>query len=298
MAITAVDPIVLMLEGQRAPYRGALLTLGRQQIDATKTQVARQATRVGYPLDVSALPSEVLGDEQFFSALGFDSTASLDASAYERATHVHDLNSPDIPAELQDRFDVVLDRGTSEHVFHIPNLLAACRRMVKPGGRVMHYVPSTNHVDHGMYMFSPTLFVDYYTANGFSVPRLWLVAQGWQRARPKVQVFDYQPGCLEVISHGGFDGRAYQIFCVAERPVGSTTSATPQQRRYTEAWSGSNGSAANARQMGPLRRSLKRALGVVRATVLGDTIWAAAVNPVKKRYYFRRALRPVISYQT
>lgn len=298
MAITRVDPLVLMLEGQRAPYDGSLLTLGRQQIDASRLQIERQARRLGYPLDMSALPSTELLDTNFFAALGFKSINSLDANAYESATFIHDLNDPETPAELEARFDVVLDRGTSEHVFHIPNLLGSVRRMVKPGGRIIHYVPSSNHIDHGMYMFSPTLFVDYYLANGFTVPRLWLVALSWQRARPRVDVFDYRPGCLEMISHGGLDSRAYQIFCVAQRPLHQSRNVVPQQRRYTEAWSTATDPAGSVRSDPPVRRLLRHALHTVRRSVIGDSLWAGAVNPIKKRIYFRRALPRIIGYQS
>lgn len=298
MAITPVDPLVLMLEGRRKAYRGALLTLGRQQVDATRTQVERQAAHLSYALDRAALPdAQQLMDSSFFGALGFAEVSSLDASAYERATFIHDLNDARIPAELEARFDVVLDRGTSEHVFHIPNLLTGLRRMVKPGGRIIHYVASSNHIDHGLYMFSPTLFVDYYLANGFSLPCVWLVAAHWQRARPRVEVFEYQPGCLEKISHGGLDGRGYQVFCVAERPLQDGPEVIPQQSRYTAAWPTPAEPSAAPRERA-VRRVLRGALHAVRRSVIGDTLWAGAVNPIKKRVYFRRALPRVIDYQS
>jgi hypothetical protein len=40
-------------------------------------------------------------------------------------------------------------------------------RLAKIGGRVIHHVPINNWVDHGFYQFSPTLFFDFYQANGF-----------------------------------------------------------------------------------------------------------------------------------
>src|SRR2546423_9661754 len=43
----------------------------------------------------------------FGSALGAKNVSSMDASAYEQANIIHDLNQP-VPKELEERFDVVI----------------------------------------------------------------------------------------------------------------------------------------------------------------------------------------------
>ena len=63
----------------------------------------------------------------------------------------------------------LLDSGTLEHVFHLPNALKSVVELAKVGGRVMLLSPSSNHFDHGFYMFSPTLFYDYFSANGLRI---------------------------------------------------------------------------------------------------------------------------------
>jgi hypothetical protein len=60
--------------------------------------------------------------EEFFRLLGAQSVESIDASEYEGATHVHDMNLP-VPRELLGRFSVVHDGGTLEHVFNVPQAL-------------------------------------------------------------------------------------------------------------------------------------------------------------------------------
>jgi hypothetical protein len=302
VAINAGDPLVLMLEGKRQPYRGELLTLGRQSIVATREQVERQAAALAFPVDRRRLGTgtEALSDDAFFTALGFDSVSSLDANAYENATFIHDLNSADIPVALENRFDVVFDRGTSEHVFHLPNLLASLGRLVKPGGRIIHHSPSSNHIDHGFYMFSPTLFMDYYRANGFEIPTFWLVAQPWMRSRPRVDVFEYRPGCLERIAHGGLDSRLYQIFCVAVRgdgPVGPVNAVVPEQRRYTAAWSASDSSPRPPPAEAAWHRLLRPIVRGVRRSVIGDEVWSGVVNPLKRRWYLRKSLRRVYQHR-
>src|SRR5438552_3492021 len=57
--------------------------------------------------------------EPFFKMLGAEKVDSLDASGFEGATLVHDLNMP-VPQSLKGRFDVVCDGGTIEHVLNFP----------------------------------------------------------------------------------------------------------------------------------------------------------------------------------
>jgi SAM-dependent methyltransferase len=79
---------------------------------------------------------------------------------------VLDLNRP-LPAALCDRFDLVYDGGTMEHCFSVADVLGNVVRLAKTGGRIIHHLPLNNWVDHGFYQFSPTLFFDFYEANGF-----------------------------------------------------------------------------------------------------------------------------------
>src|ERR1700730_2098842 len=44
---------------------------------------------------------------------------TLDYSAYEGASIVHDLNAP-IPQSLKGRFDAVIEAGALEHIFNFP----------------------------------------------------------------------------------------------------------------------------------------------------------------------------------
>ena len=110
-----------------------------------------------------------LDDRSFFRLLGCARVESSDVSDWEGADHILDLNLP-VPAELRGRFDTVFEAGTLQHVFDLPQVFANLHALVREGGRVIHgMAPSTNHVDHGFYMFSPTLFHDFYTANGWRI---------------------------------------------------------------------------------------------------------------------------------
>ena len=64
----------------------------------------------------------------------------MDNSDFEDADFIHDLNSVPAPKPLRDRFDVIFNYGTIEHVFHVPNALQNIHDMLKVGGRVIHDV--------------------------------------------------------------------------------------------------------------------------------------------------------------
>jgi hypothetical protein len=100
---------------------------------------------------------------------------SMDVSSYEDATVVHDLNTP-IAADLEQRFDAVIDSGTLEHIFNVPVALASLMRMTKVGGRVVSANPANNLCGHGFFQFSPKLMFRVFSeAHGFAVERIALM---------------------------------------------------------------------------------------------------------------------------
>ncbi|MBR1301742.1 methyltransferase domain-containing protein [Bradyrhizobium sp. AUGA SZCCT0042] len=74
----------------------------------------------------------------YFERCGLTDLFSIDVSKYEGADFEFDLNSDDLPSELRGKFGVVLNGGTLEHVFHVPNALTNISRMLMPGGLAVH----------------------------------------------------------------------------------------------------------------------------------------------------------------
>ena len=73
---------------------------------------------------------------------------SMDASDYEGANIVHDLNLP-IPPALRERYDLVWDGGTLEHIFNFPVAIFNAMHMVKVGGHLLLETPTNNQCGHG-----------------------------------------------------------------------------------------------------------------------------------------------------
>lgn len=241
----AKSALKLLLE--EAKTRGfkdkSILQLGRQHTFLTLEQVQKLAKRANfslYPTEIrlsfneSLKEAQCVDDVTLFALLGFSKIHSLDASVYENSTLIHDLNTP-IPLSLHGQYDVIFDGGTLEHVFDVPEVFRNIHKLLKPGGIVIHVSPSHNHVDHGFYMFSPTLFYDYYSTNAYDI----LTSYVFEYASPdnaSWDIFKYQPGCLDSLSFGGFGKKMLGIWFVAQKNSHSTEGIIPQQGAYLKTW--------------------------------------------------------------
>jgi hypothetical protein len=234
---------LLMQEGLKQPFKGKITTLGRQDIWVTHQELEKLSQKLGYPLrsvnqiELSEKPEMraegFISDRTLFALLGFDQLQSLDASPYENADILFDLNQNELPAALKESSDVVLDPGTIEHVFHVANSLKNIFHLLKSGGRVIHISPSSNHLDHGFYMFSPTLFSDYYAANRFDLSSLKMIQYKPQPVFPW-KIAAYSPAAFNDFSFGGLDHSMYAVYCVASKTPQSSFDQIPQQYHFAQ----------------------------------------------------------------
>ncbi|MFD3162304.1 hypothetical protein [Herpetosiphon sp. NSE202] len=158
------------------------LTLGRQGMHLGVYDLQKVFAEVGetLPLIVAqtltrdAVDGEPLFAEPLLHYLGASSADSIDFSAYESATILHDLNQP-IPAELHGRFSSVIDGGTLEHIFNLPIALQNSLNMVAEGGHFLAIAPCNNMAGHGFYQFSPELFWRILTPeNGYQLEKMYV----------------------------------------------------------------------------------------------------------------------------
>jgi SAM-dependent methyltransferase len=242
MGITKATASLLFELKRAVDLRGAVCQLGRQSIDLSARQVLAIADQFTAHLAVSVSEQTVtdgdaeIGDDLLFRMLGFDVVESLDVSGYESATHIHDLNLP-IPEQLKEKYDLVFDGGTLEHVFDIPQCLRNIHALLKPGGLIVHCSPANNWVDHGFYMFSPTLFSDYYSANNYSVLRSNVIESSAANPMVRSIVYEYSPGVIDHRSVGGWGGgKTLRTWFVAQKISGATATFIPQQGTYRRTW--------------------------------------------------------------
>lgn len=250
MGVGVPGAIHLLKLAQRRPLKGSVLTLGVQD-----TQLTREAllgfgkfycvgvgSNGNWSADLNPKPyykeRNFITGASFWRFLGFSEIVTTDVDDFENADVIFDLNEGSPPPELCGRFDVVFDGGTLEHVYHFPNALKSLHKMVKPGGLIIHQAPSSNHPDHGFYMFSPTVFHDYYSANRYRSIDFKFFMYPKDSVNEPTWWMDYIPGSLQGIAHGGFGvpGMSFAIACAFEKTGESTCDKIPQQSWYLSQW--------------------------------------------------------------
>jgi hypothetical protein len=105
--------------------------------------------------------------------LGSSKTQCCDISPYENPDFLLDLNKP-VKKSLYNNFNNIVDPGTLEHLFNIPQALDNYSKMLKKNGYLVISTTCSNLIDHGFYSFSPTLFFDYFECNGFKIIKCYL----------------------------------------------------------------------------------------------------------------------------
>lgn len=223
-----------------AKYRGAgaFCSLGRLTpvLGLTHGDVRAIGLEHGIVATVADAPDDrlLVHEAEFLKAIGYAESLSLDISDYEGADFVFDMNSPQTPQHLCERFDFIYNNGTIEHIFNVPNVLANIHNMLRPGGVVMHSVPVNNHLDHGFYQLSPTLFWDFYSANDYAeLDAIMIRRDSKAFGLPWLQWGDrpYNPYRLPRpdLHDGKLDSGVYIMVFAARKVAASTGHRTPQQ---------------------------------------------------------------------
>ena len=98
----------------------------------------------------------------------------LDISDTEEANIIHNLNLPIEDINLMNKYDVIFDFGTMEHVFnnivHLQNIF----KMLKKNGLFILDLPANGWLEHGFRQYSPTFFYDLCYQNNKSLRLLHL----------------------------------------------------------------------------------------------------------------------------
>ena len=227
MALEVTAAALLLKMRRDGVVPGRVLTLGHQHTHIDPLTYRRILARLGRPV-VDAVP--VFADD-LLTAMGATGVESLDASTYEGATRVHDLNHP-VPSQWHEEFDLVFDGGTLEHIFSFGAALKSCMQMVKPHGRFVSVTVPNNWCGHGFYQFSPELFFRALSPeNGFSIVEMYFAAVDGSRyyevtdpavVKSRVQLWTSEP--LFLLIHARRD-EVREIFATV-----------PQQSDYVVDW--------------------------------------------------------------
>lgn len=153
-----------------------ICTIGRQQLNGSYILFQQLFKRLGFSSNEfdQIMTRENRYSENLLKKLGARLVDSVDASKYENASLIHDMNFP-IPEGWKNKYSLVIDSGSLEHIFNFPQAIKNCMELVKPGGHFIGVSPSNNFFGHGFYQFSPELFYRVFSEqNGFCIKKMWL----------------------------------------------------------------------------------------------------------------------------
>jgi SAM-dependent methyltransferase len=188
--------------------------------------------------------------EGFFSLLGAQEVVSLDASDFEGASLMHDLNEP-LPASHKGQYDLVFDGGALEHIFNFPVALRNAMEAVKIGGHLLLLTPTNNYCGHGLYQFSPELFYRALSdKNGFKIERM-IAFFPFPESQWYEVVDPAQLGRRVEIAYGSH--RVLLLVLAKRTHEAKLFKTMPQQSDYVIAWHMRRGSENKPSLMASLR---------------------------------------------
>ena len=218
MAITAVDFAVwtALREQNLLPERPDVLEIGEANWhgDVSDEELAKVLGRTP-----DAEESTFDKARDFYTEIL--NPSSLDAiDLHGPAAWKYDLNEP-VP--VSERYGVVINNGTAEHIWNQYQLFKTIHDLTLPGGIMYHFLPMTGWLDHGFFTYSPTFVADLCMANRYSIIA-WVVASVSPLSMRQVKN-------LDEVHAGQIPANAVMV-AVLQKPQFLFGFLTPQQGYY------------------------------------------------------------------
>jgi len=178
MAITKKDlELIIILKIKYQIDFTSIVTIGRQKIGCSYNDIKKILSKYNLVFDQIVLKNE-LEKENFYcepilKILGALHIDVIDVSNYEFANLHYDLNKF-IPKQLEENYSLVIDSGSSEHMFDVKTSQKNILSLVKKGGHLMQILPTNNESGHGFYQFSVSFFIELLSSNnGYKILKLF-----------------------------------------------------------------------------------------------------------------------------
>ena len=120
----------------------------------------------------------------FWQSLGFTYTAFEYEGRY--GVTAFDLNRDALPPEMRGAFDLLINAGTTEHVFDQDHAFRTIHDLMAPNGIMIHTGPSHGWALHGFYQYGLKFFWNLCAANDYEILRLQLIP--WRSRAVPAQV--------------------------------------------------------------------------------------------------------------
>jgi len=153
------------------------IMLGRQKMHFRPAAWTPQLIGTLGRMGIKATPEDLFQEdgfcETYLNTIGWPKLESLDFSAIEGAEYVHDLSEP-VGDDLKEKFDLIYDGGTTEHVFDIAQSFRNVDAMLRDQGIFVSCVGTDGWFGHGFYQVGPDIPWRYWAASlGYKVLGCW-----------------------------------------------------------------------------------------------------------------------------
>lgn len=175
------------------------------------------------PSEAELLTLHSAHSRKVFERAGFDYT-SLDVNG-QGGSQQFDLNFDSVPEADRNRFDLVMNQGTIEHVLNIANGFRVMHDWTRPGGLMFHHMPFMQYLDHGFLNIQPNLYTALAKHNDYDILGIWINLD-----RGRLHFIPWERRILEALDLN----RAHLNLAVLLRKRSDTPFNIPVQGTYAE----------------------------------------------------------------
>lgn len=178
--IKTIQRIMMMTEAGSLPFGSQICDLGVTQLFGDGLQDAARSMSRYYTdltvnfggqmtIDETALLTVKSGSflGTLLKLVGFRYSALDIFRAPD--TILFDLNRHSPGPRLENRFDLVMNLGTTEHVFNQFNAFNTIHQLTKPGGVMYHDLPMLGYLDHGFFRYDQLFFQMLAKENDYAI---------------------------------------------------------------------------------------------------------------------------------
>jgi len=120
------------------------------------------------------IEKDLFSTEEYFRAINFHDYSSIDINgAYKSYKFDLNLNIKE-DYNFDKKFDLVINNGTSEHVFNQSNFFLNFHNLTQVNGLMLNIVPFVDWINHGFYNYNPIFFADLAAANEYKILKICL----------------------------------------------------------------------------------------------------------------------------
>ena len=174
-----------------------------------------------------------------FESLGFSKVDILDASDYEGAEIIFDMNE-ELIKEHFNQYDFIFDWGTIEHVYDTKQYLTNIFSLLKSNGHYLCLAPASGLIEHGYYQYSPIFFKDYFRQNNWKVVNNFIINIKNIFADETWYIYEYIDNSMDMYAMGGIDDSIYFSYNLVKKDLNTTFDKIINQTQFVDRWNKKN----------------------------------------------------------